>query len=426
MRFNIHYTVSLLILALAIGGLAATAGPALVAVEATSNPAPPGCVAVTGIAAGAFNPAIWQSNTLHFLPDFRSPLLEPLEGKWRNIYAPSAVELPDGYRVFYGAWDGVPTGNDRIYSLWTDRRFQTFSGRHSVLLPGTYTHVCNVNAFGREDGRLALCSTVYPVASLNKPAFFVSDATGTNWNGRPEPCTVSTGDLVTMTGYDYPNADINGMNVLLVEDGGYRLYFADFKNFTGVFRATSTNGHDYRFDAKVLDGAAAPNDVKKFRVSGVDHYLMGLHGNGDRLWFSLSTDGRHFPAKSALLSNLGAEDRYIVALGWVVSGEPRDPKRRLLGVLYGAGAAPSLDKNRIFARWLQKRVVFVAESGAPCAGAHSLGPDCQLLRLDSEAPVRGTFEVYAEDGRTLLGVSRATEVAPGREYRVRVASAADK
>src|ERR1035438_6515538 len=82
-------------------------------VALTTNTAPPGYLEIAGVEAGAFNPRIWQAGALNIIPDLRSPLLEPREGRFRNIYAPSAVETPDGYRVFYGAWDGVPTGNDR-------------------------------------------------------------------------------------------------------------------------------------------------------------------------------------------------------------------------------------------------------------------------------------------------------------------------
>ena len=134
----------------------ALAAPAL-DVALTTNVAPAGFVEVTGVEAGEFNPLIWQAGTLNFVPDLRSPLLAPRSGKFRNIYAPSAVETPGGYRLFYGAWDGVPTGNDRIYSATTDARFQDFSDRHIVIVPGSYIHVCNVNALRSTTDRSA-CS----------------------------------------------------------------------------------------------------------------------------------------------------------------------------------------------------------------------------------------------------------------------------
>ena len=395
------------------------AAPAL-EVALTTNVARAGFIEVTGVEAGEFNPLIWQKGTLNFVPDLRSPLLAPRSGKFRNIYAPSAVETPVGYRLFYGAWDGVPTGNDRIYSATTDARFQGFFNRHAIIVPGRYQHVCNVNAVGFEDGSFALDATVYPVMNLNKPAFFKSDATGTNWNGLSgEPYTVQARAIVAVEGYAYTNADINGMNVMLRESRVYRLYFGDFKNPGGVFRATSTDGKHYAFDAKVLAGPGYVNDVKKFRVGAATYYLMGVHENGARLWQTVSSNAVAFPPARTLLSNLGADDTYIVALGWVVRGQQESPGRKLLGVLYGAGPVSALNQNSLYARWLEKRVVFVAKDGTRFPGTKALGPDRQFLAFSSTSPLTGRFEVYAEDGATLLGTSATQSVSSGQSYRLR-------
>ena len=397
----------------------AVAAPALT-LTFTTNTAPAGFVGVTGVGAGAFNPLIWQAGTLNLVPDQRFPLLAPIYGKFRNIYAPSAVETPAGYRLFYGAWDGVPSGNDRIYSAATDAQFQDFSDRHMVISPGRWVHVCNVNAVGLDTGAFALFATVFPVKDLNKPAFFQSDPTGTNWNGLlREPYTVHNRDLVEMTGYAYTNADINGMNVLLRESGAYRLYFGDFTNPGGTFRATSEDARHYSFEAKVLNGPGFVNDVKKFRVGEADYYLTGLHNNGRRLWQTVSTNGLAFPPARVLLTNLDAADAYIVALGWVVRGPQDSPGRRLLGVLYGAGPVSTLDQNSIHARWLQKRVVFVANDGTRYPGTRALGPDQQLLALPDAKSITGAFEVYAEDGATLLGASATQTISGGQSYQLR-------
>src|ERR1019366_10330745 len=178
------------------------------------------------------------------------------------------------------------------------------------------------------------------------------------------PYTVQARDIVEIGGYAYTNADINGMNVMLRESGVYRLYFGDFHSPGGTFRATSTDGRQYAFDAKAFAGPGFVNDVKKFRVGGTSYYLMGLHENGARLWQTVSTNGAPFPTSQMLLTNLDAADAYIVALGWVVRGPQESPGRKLLGVLYGAGPVPGLNENCIYARWLQKRVVFVASDGA--------------------------------------------------------------
>ena len=396
----------------------AGAGPAI-GLTLTTNAAPAGLVEVTGVEAGEFNPRLWQAGTLNFVPELRSPLLAPRDGQFRNIYAPSAVETPGGYRLFYGAWDGVPTPNDRIYSTTTDARFQDFANRHLIISPGPWEHVCNVNAVGLASGGFALFATVYPVGHLNKPARFQSDATGTNWNGRQgEPYTVRAEDLVAVQGYAFASADINGMNVWLRESGRDHLYFGDFANPSGTFRATSADARHYTFEAKVFRGPGFVNDVKKFRVAGADYYLMGLHENGRRLWQTLSTNGLAFPPARELLTNFDAADAYIVALGWVVRGPQESPGRKLLGVLYGAGPVATLDHNSIYARWLQKRLVLVANDGTRLPASRALGPDRQLLALPGAAPVTGRFEVYAEDGVTLLGQSAALTVRSGQSYRL--------
>jgi len=407
----------LMALPLALAG-GSPAAP-LMEVTLTTNVAPAGYVEVTGVEAGEFNPRIWRAGTLNLVPDQRSPLLAPRSGKFRNIYAPSAVETPGGYRLFYGAWDGIPSGNDHIYSATTDSGFQSFLDRHIVISPGSYIHFCNVNALRFDDGSFALFGTLYPVRELNKPAFFTSDTTGTNWNGhRGEPCRVEPADVVQIDGYDYANADINGMNVMLREGGVYRLYFGDFKNPGGTFRATGRDGRHYTFDAKAVTGPSFVNDVKRFRLGAASYYVMGLHENGKHLWQTVSTNGAAFPTPQILLTNLGAADAYIVALGWVVRGSQESPGRRLTGVLYGAGPVPALNENSIYARWLQKRVVFASDDGARSAGTQALGPDRQLLVLPDARDMTGRFEVYAEDGVTLLGTSGPRTVRGGQAYRL--------
>jgi len=402
---------------LALAVLNVSPAAAALNVVLTTNTASEGFVEVSGVEAGAFNPEIWRAGTLNLVPDARSPLLAPASGKFRNIYAPSAVETPGGYRLFYGAWDGVPTGNDRIYSATTDAGFQGFLNRHTIIAPGSFIHICNVNALRFDDGSFALFGTLYPTGNLNKPAFFRSDTTGTNWNSMAgEPCTARAQDIIELEGYAYTDADINGMNVMLHENGLYRLYFGDFKSPGGTFRATSRDGKRYSFDAKVSSGPGLANDVKKFRVGEADYYLMGLHENGRRLWQTVSTNGAAFPPPRMLLTNLAAADAYIVALGWVTRGPQELPGRKLLGVLYGAGPVPALNENSIFARWLQRRVVFLADDGRRFPGTKALGPDRQLLALPDAGPLAGRFELYAEDGLTLLGASTVQTVRRGQAF----------
>ena len=159
--------------------------------------------------------------------------------------------------------------------------------------------------------------------------------------------------------------------------------------------------------------------MKKFRAGGASYYLMGLHENGTRLWQTVSSNGLAFPAARTLLTNLEAADSYIVALGWVVRGPQESPGRKLLGVLYGAGPVSALNQNSLYARWLQKRVVFVANDGTGYPGTKALGPDRQLLAVPDAGPVTGRFEVYGEDGVTLMGASAAQTVRCGQTFGLR-------
>ena len=90
--------------------------------------------------------------------------------------------------------------------------------------------------------------------------------------------------------------------------------------------------------------------MKKFRV-GRDEawYLMALHRNATGCGTPVARRPAFAPQRG-LCTNLGDADAYIVAVGFVVTGEQEAAGRRVLGLLYGAGAAPSLDANRIFAR----------------------------------------------------------------------------
>ena len=376
-----------------------------------------GTVEIHGVGAGDFQPELWEKNKLNFLPDVRSPLIEPRKrGVFRNIYAPSAVDLGDGWRVFYGAWDGVDSGNDRIYSVNT-KDFLDFENRQTVIEHGDFIHVCNVNAIRLPSGEFRLVCTAYPDKDgLNKPAVF-SSPDGVTWNGSPAPYPARMTDLIAMDGYaKYKDADINGMNVILYEDGVSRLYFDNFKDFGKVYRATSADGKHFEFEGPALEFGAAVNDVKRFDIGGAKYYLMGLHMNGDTLWFSLSRDGRKFDPVKELAKNLGPEDRYIVAIGWVVRG------KRLVGYLYGAGAVPGLNRNRIFARWLQKKVVFVGEDGTRYEAKRSLGPDRQIIEVPQGKEIKGRFEVYAEDGSTPVTKECPGTLIPGGVYVMTAAS----
>lgn len=140
-------------------------------------------------------------------------------------------------------------------------------------------------------------------------------------------------------------------------------------------------------------------------------YLMGLHRNTSSIWYSLSNDGVTFEQEQTLLNSLSAQDLYIVSVGFVTKGN------QVLGVLYGAGAPPTLDHNRIFARWLQKEIVITDPSSITHVAQGGFGPDRQWFQAPQSGSLEGTMKITAEDGFTPLG-SGAVSVKAGKAYRL--------
>ncbi len=366
---------------------------------------------IRGLSAGAFNPKLWQGGKLHLVRDGRMPLIDAKKGDFRNIYAPSVVPTDHGWTVFYGGWDGTPSGNDRIYRGDVDADFLDITNRHTVIEHNVFQHTCNVNLTRDENGAWAMMATAYPdSAGQNKPITFFSKD-GEHWNGDAVPHNAIADELATVAGYaNYAKADVNGVNVLLRDDNRWRMYFADFKNFGKTFRASSEDGRHFTLDGDVLDGFVAINDMKKIKLAnGETWYLAGFHMNGDRLYYSLSQDGMKFPPVQTLIAHAGDADRYIVAIGLVVRDD------RVLGALYGAGAAGSLDHNRIFAVWLQKKVT-IESAGQTLEMSSAWGSDRQLLKL--AAPIHGRLHLLSEDGETPIA-DTDVDLKPGRAYELR-------
>jgi hypothetical protein len=129
--------VPCLLLIAALSGCSSTSSqqePLSVAeLQEVSGNVPAGYIEIQGVSAGTFNPSYWQNDTLNWVPDVRAPLLPPqATGQYQNIYSPWPLEQPNGWRVFYGGWDGSDTPNDRVYSITTGD-FLTFDNRTLVI-----------------------------------------------------------------------------------------------------------------------------------------------------------------------------------------------------------------------------------------------------------------------------------------------------
>jgi len=374
-------------------------------------------IEIMNVEPDGFHSKFWNGQPLHFLPDERSPLLEPKNGNARNIYAPSAVNIgPKKWMLFYGGWDGTTTGNDRIYGC-TTTEFLQFGPRRTVVGHGVFQHVCNVNAFKTTANTYQLTCTAYPdINGCNKPAVFnlAHPLSGIE----PE---ASASDILKIKDYpDYEHADINGMSVQLVDDAQTLLYFCDFHKPGHVYLAEGKSVSGLHYLGIADDCSQFVNDVKIIRDSnGIKNYLMTLHQNTDRVWYSLSNNAKRVPTPCVLFNHLGRADKYMVATGWVMDQPRGGAWGRVLGILYGAGANPGLAQNRIFARWLQKRLCFTDENGATFEARHARGPGMQVITLPPALPngkaVHLRVTVFAEDGRTTQS-SGQVQVRAGRRY----------
>ncbi len=399
--------------------------------EIRGGQAPLGMVEIQGVSAGPFAPALWENNQLHWVADVRRPVLAPrMGGVFRNIYAPSAVEEGDGWRFFYSAWDGIEAGNDRVYSATTPD-FIDFYDRHTIIHNGVFVHVSNINVQKLEDGTLHAIATCWGNTNPprgNMPIYFSSPDGGKTWNGSPAPYRAQVKDIVKMEGYgQYEKGDLNGANVLLHNQGRWLFYFSNWRDRGKLYWSEGEQPNAFQLGGVALETEHAVNDVKKFTVNGKEWYVMALHKKGDvgltakdseKLWYSLSNDGKVFGKEQRMPGARGEEDRYIFAVGFVTR------KDRVLGLLYGAGASERCERNRIFGHWLQKRVLLAANpdyrkgNGAEVEAAGALGPDRQWFKLPHGMPLEeGTLTVFAEDGVTSLGTVPVS-LRPGAVYRL--------
>ena len=382
--------------------------------------APAGIIEIQGLSAGPFNPASWQRNTLNWVPDVRTPMLAPLTtGPWQNIYSPWALEQPNGWRMFYGGWDGTATPNDRVYSVTTSD-FLSFQNRILVIDHGDFQHVNNVNVTQLTDGSMhMICTVLVDPNSNDKPAYF-SSRDGISWNGTPEPYSAKLSDVVSVANDpSYPGNDFNGGNVLLWDGNAWTFYYSVgiYGGIGQVYRATATSPPAFQKTGIALNTLHYANDVKKFVVAGKTWYLMALYierVNPDPtppiFTFSMSADGVTFGSEQNLFSAASSADTFLMTPSFVTAGPA------ILGVLYGAnptdlGAATS----QIFARWLQRKAVFTDNSGTEVLIKGAFGPDRQWLQAPASGLVTVNIALYAEDGIAPLGKGSVTLTA-GQSY----------
>ena len=73
--------------------------------------------------------------------------------------------------------------------------------------------------------------------------------------------------------------------------------------------------------------------------------------------------------------------------------------------------------NRIFARWLQKKVAISDSTGVQLTLQGGYGPDRQWFQMPASGSLQGTILVYAEDGVTPLA-SGTVNLSGGKAYQL--------
>jgi hypothetical protein len=371
---------------------------------------PAGIIEIQGLSAGSFNPTYWRQNTLDWVPDVRMPMFAARPtSPYQNIYAPWALEQPNGWRFFYGGWDGLNPAYDEIYSTTTSD-FLSFGQRDIIIEHGEFQNVNNVNVQQSPDGSMHMMCTGGQLGNVPNLPLYFSSPDGTTFNGVPEPYPAKQSDVISIQGYaGFSTGNFNGANVLLRDNNTWILYFKDWNHLDTTYRATAETPPNFQFQGVALKDNDFVNDVKKITVNGQNWYLMGLVAIDPKqtIFFSLSNDSASFQPTQALFSNTSGSDFYIVSVGFVLKSN------QLLGTLYGASAVPTLDQNEIFARWLQKKTIIVDTSGNQYSPQGGYGPDRQWFQSPASGSFQGTILVYAEDGVTPLA-SGAINVLGGR------------
>ncbi|MGH8082374.1 MAG: discoidin domain-containing protein [Lysobacter sp.] len=338
--------------------------------------------------------------------DVRRPFIAPQPGGFANIYAPSVVKNGGTWNIYFGGWDGTGDQHDRI-SIVTTEDFDTMSPHQGMIDSASYLHANNPSVLRLGEGAWRMCYTsLKDVSSLNR-TMCVPSTNGIDWS----PNEAQPSALIAMN--DYPGwnaADVNGANVLYHADGTYMLYFIDFKGGHGVPYAASTDGKNFYYQGMATTDHLVINDFKAFGAGSTKQYMAAFHLNGDRLWYSVGQSLTQFPSAQTLFPHYDAADRYITSVGLVTDGA------RLYGALYGAGADVGLASNRIFAAWLQKKVIFESERSRWGDIEGARGPDKIVMRLSSPVET-GRYAVYDTDGTTLLYRSPLMTIRSGDIWR---------
>lgn len=394
----------------------------LTKISYVTNTGNPNEVEIRNTGSDTFNP----NKMKVFNYDKRNPIISAKPGSnpnctsletRKNVYAPNVVYKGlNNWDVFFGGWDRrcLSSLKDTISRLSTTDNFSTFGTQTEIISNGTLEHANNETVVKTADGTWRMAYTTYPEVNpdyptaprRNKPGY-ASSSDGINW----VPAAANSANLIKMNNYPGIWGDLNsglnvdGSNVLYGEGSTLYFYWTSIPLQDGsggdraVHWASGTDGVNFNYGGKLYDKniCRVINDVKK--INGI--YLFAYHCNSNKAWYSASSSQSPagLPEPSELFDStvpVFGPDLHVATIAWATNGS------RLFGILYGAGVVDTLDQNRIFARWLQKKAV-IKNSGTILQTTMSNGPDnTVVLMVPGQGIQTATLTIYDTDGTTLL------------------------
>jgi len=353
---------------------------------------------IRNVGSDSFDPN--KLNVWHY--DIRKPLMDNMSAP--NYYSPSIVKNGDVWNIYYGGFDYANFLKDNIYLTASADNFLTFKGKAHVISNVQYEHANNCSVIKEGDNDWKMLYTAYPLKNKNKPHYGKS-TNGLNWNFN-NPVTMSN-----YPAWDQTNSD--GGNVLFSENGLYHMFFTDYNHENQDFRvhhATSRNFVDYKYKGVAQNKERIATDLKSFDYNNNKHYLLGTHRNTNNVELTVSTDLDNFDNPTiptiTLNNSSNPNDKFIATLGFV------EDENSLKGYLYGSSSVTTLNNNKIYANWLQKKVIFKNDHVRWGDVEEAYGPDRIALFMSTQVET-GKFYIYDSDGTTLLYTSPLVTMKSG-------------